>query len=168
MKCLTIYQPWASLIVLGAKTHETRTWKTQHRGPLLIHAGRRFLDAARDITALEPFHTPLREAGYPMASDLPLGAIVGMVELIDCKDVEEIRDGLSQTERDFGDFRNGRWAWILGSPVKFSQPVIYQGKQGIFDIDDRLLESIIKEAKGATLASLNVQVNTPVAECNTV
>jgi hypothetical protein len=39
VKALTIRQPWASLVALGVKTIETRSWSTKYRGPLLIHAG---------------------------------------------------------------------------------------------------------------------------------
>lgn len=39
MKVLTLHQPWASLIALGIKTIETRSWSTQYWGPLAIHAG---------------------------------------------------------------------------------------------------------------------------------
>lgn len=40
MKALTLHQPWASLIAVGAKTIETRSWSTSHRGALAIHAGK--------------------------------------------------------------------------------------------------------------------------------
>ena len=39
MKVLTIREPWASLIVNGYKKYEFRSWKTNYRGKLLIHAG---------------------------------------------------------------------------------------------------------------------------------
>lgn len=42
-KALTLHQPWASLIALGVKTIETRSWSTKYRGPLAIHAGKRGL-----------------------------------------------------------------------------------------------------------------------------
>lgn len=38
MKVLTIKEPWASLILSGKKTIETRTWKTDYRGKVLLHA----------------------------------------------------------------------------------------------------------------------------------
>ena len=41
MKALTLWQPWASLIAVGAKTIETRSWSTKYRGPLAIHAAKR-------------------------------------------------------------------------------------------------------------------------------
>lgn len=40
MKALTLWQPWASLVALGVKTIETRSWSTSHRGPLAIHASK--------------------------------------------------------------------------------------------------------------------------------
>lgn len=41
MKAITLHQPWASLVVVGAKTVETRSWATSYRGPLVVHAGKR-------------------------------------------------------------------------------------------------------------------------------
>ena len=41
MRAITIRQPWAELIVRGDKDVENRSWRTRHRGPLLIHAGAR-------------------------------------------------------------------------------------------------------------------------------
>ena len=41
MKALSIMQPWAWLIVNGHKSVENRTWNTNYRGQLLIHAGRK-------------------------------------------------------------------------------------------------------------------------------
>jgi hypothetical protein len=41
MKVLTLWQPWASLVQLGVKTIETRSWSTTYRGPLAIHAAAR-------------------------------------------------------------------------------------------------------------------------------
>lgn len=36
MKALSIRQPWASMILRGRKTIETRTWPTRYRGDMLI------------------------------------------------------------------------------------------------------------------------------------
>lgn len=40
MKALSLWQPWASLVAIGAKTIETRSWSTSYRGPLAIHAAK--------------------------------------------------------------------------------------------------------------------------------
>lgn len=41
MKAITIWQPWASLLACGAKKYETRSWKTDYRGPIAIHAAKK-------------------------------------------------------------------------------------------------------------------------------
>jgi hypothetical protein len=48
MKVISIRQPWASLIVIGAKDVENRTWPTRYRGPVLIHASQRADDVSSD------------------------------------------------------------------------------------------------------------------------
>ena len=56
--CLSMHQPWASLLVMGIKIHEGRTWYSQHRGRLWIHAGIRDVrfwfrfDSCRSIQTL--------------------------------------------------------------------------------------------------------------------
>ena len=40
MKVLTIKEPWATLIIEGYKKYEFRSWKTNYRGKILIHAGK--------------------------------------------------------------------------------------------------------------------------------
>lgn len=142
MKCITIHQPWASLVVGGHKKHETRTWKTAHRGRILIHSGKRFIDAARSLASVTPFYQLLQEMEIKNSYDLPLGAIIGEVEILDCKDTEEIRDTTEELERTLGDFRNGRWAWILGSPKRYSNPIPYTGKQGLFEVPDEVVAPI--------------------------
>ena len=71
MKVLTIKQPWASLIIEGYKEYEFRSWKTNYRGELLIHAGKSI-----DKEAYK------RLGKYLI--NMPLGKIIGKVELLDC------------------------------------------------------------------------------------
>ncbi len=40
MKALTLTQPWASLVAVGAKRIETRSWETNYRGTIAIHAAK--------------------------------------------------------------------------------------------------------------------------------
>ena len=41
-RCLSLIQPWATLVAIGAKKVETRSWKTPYRGWLAIHASKAF------------------------------------------------------------------------------------------------------------------------------
>jgi activating signal cointegrator 1 len=54
MKPISIHQLWASLIALSEKHYETRNWKPQHRGPILIHASKSFSKAEQALVQTEP------------------------------------------------------------------------------------------------------------------
>ncbi len=53
MKVLTLKQPWATLVAEGIKKYEFRSWKTNYRGKILIHAGtgidKKELEKFRDL-----------------------------------------------------------------------------------------------------------------------
>ncbi len=122
---LTIFQPYASLVARGAKQHETRSWSTPYRGPLVIHAGAHksyVRDHMRNFYA-EPFRTFLLRAGISVVSALPLGCGLCVVDLMDCIPTEKLARSLSEQERTFGDFSRGRYAWKLENLRLFDQPV---------------------------------------------
>jgi len=132
MKAITIHQPWASLIASGAKRYETRSWKTNHRGRLAIHAGKvwsddhqAFVDDLRD--KFPRFHVLQN-----LPSDLPLGAIICVCDLVDCIPVEQIRDQLSPLELELGDYSDGRYAWELKVVKVAPEPIPMAGKQGLW------------------------------------
>ena len=54
MKALSLTQPWASLVVIGAKCYETRSWATNYRGPLAIHASKGFPVWAKQFAGSSP------------------------------------------------------------------------------------------------------------------
>lgn len=134
MKGLTLTQPWATLVALGAKRFETRSWSTGYRGPLAIHAAKGLgpvggKDGLWRITGTEPFQSALAGAG-----PLPLGLIVAVVDLVDVLPTEEAlaRYVIAGTdEESFGDYSNGRFAWKLTNvrPVR----VPYRGALGLWD-----------------------------------
>jgi hypothetical protein len=88
VKALTIHQPWASLIAAGVKTIETRDRRTNYRGSILIHAGRRLYTAAdkhhdRHLWDLTYDALDGLERSYGIY-DLPYGAVVATAQLVDC------------------------------------------------------------------------------------
>src|SRR5882724_6996560 len=111
MKCLSVCQPWATLLMLGAKVLETRSWKTGYRGPVAIHSSKKFTPTAKLLCGREPFASALLRAQVTSHEQLPPGVILGTVQLEDCLIAEHLdhQDGLTDAERDFGDFRPGRW-----------------------------------------------------------
>lgn len=137
MKCLSVIQPWATLIVLGAKRFETRPWRTSHRGRLAIHACRNFPEESRVKCLWEPFRSVLRQAGFCHPADLPRGAVIGTVDLFGCAKAEDIlRDLTESPEADFGDYGSGRWAWRLANPVALATPLRFCGRLGLFDVPE--------------------------------
>jgi hypothetical protein len=137
MKCLSLIQPWATLILTGAKTHETRRWSTSHRGLLAIHASRTVPLGIQHLCDEEPFCSALRAAGYESAVELPRGVILGTVELLDVLAVDRLDlSQLPPREIAFGDFSPGRFAWKLANPVLFAEPLSVRGKPGLFQTDE--------------------------------
>ena len=141
MKCLSVMQPWATLLVSGAKRYETRSWRTNYRGVLAIHASRTFTPAARELCRAEPFRSALLQAGFHSGADLPRGKVLGTVELAGCLPTDElVRGGGGEyaREKTFGDYRPGRWAWACLRPGPLAVPFDYPGGLGVFEIPDHL------------------------------
>ena len=102
MKAFTVYQPYAHAIVAGVKHYETRPRRTHIRGRVAVHAGR--LDEVQATKHLKngEFWAVLEAAGG--GGNLPRGAVIGTVEIVDCVPVEELVDSLDNRERLLGDY----------------------------------------------------------------
>jgi activating signal cointegrator 1 len=120
MKALTLWQPWASLVAMGVKKIETRSWTTKYRGPIAIHSARRFppdwLGASRHSQAFQSelrsvFSTTLQCQMERKVYELPRGCILCTVILLGIERTEDVRDGLDDRERVFGNYEDGRYAW---------------------------------------------------------
>jgi hypothetical protein len=111
MFALSVRQPWASQIVAGARPHEVRRWHTELRGPLAIHASGR-----------------LPPGGFPPGRPLPLGYVLGTVELADCVRVEDLPAG----ERALAGSHPGHWVWRFRDPRPFPRPIRARGRLGLF------------------------------------
>jgi activating signal cointegrator 1 len=131
MKALTLTQPWATLIAIGAKRIETRCWRTPYRGTLAIHAAKGFPKSARE-TCNDPAFAA--ELGPDV---LPVGAVIATCRLISCLPTRELQSNrlievdptvgcddflLDDRERQFGDYSPGRWAWLLAD-VRRCNPI---------------------------------------------
>lgn len=125
MKCISIQQPWAGLILTGYKDIENRSWSTAHRGRLAIHAGAKmYEDSFTSATAI------MKRIGKRIdprgMAQFTRSAIVGYVDLIDIV-----------VESD-SPWYTGDIGWILANPVAI-KPIPYRGKLGLFDIPDSLI-----------------------------
>jgi len=144
MKALTLTQPWATLIALGAKRIETRSWGTRYMGRLAIHAAKVFPNRDRELCMSEPFCHRLLN-GDEILVDMPRGAVVATAQLRACiriasfADVKSRLDRLStlpkvaEFEEAFGDYSPGRYAWILDDIVPLDRPVPARGALGLWE-----------------------------------
>lgn len=154
MKAISLLQPWASLVVMGAKKIETRSWNTKYRGELLIHASRNMTVGQKRLG--QEFNRDFN-AGLGFIEDLPTGAIIGRVILLDTFRTEGLHEIITLTanywhirneidfdnaydkEHAFGDYSPGRYGWLLSNPVQFKQPVPAKGALSIWEYEGSIL-----------------------------
>lgn len=140
MKVISLLQPWATLVAIGAKRIETRSWATKYRGPLAIHASKGVKAFIKKLIWTEPFHTVLAKAGFKLCFgadwNLPLGKIIATCNLADVIPITpEFVASLSEQEKAFGDYTPGRFAWILEDVKKLPEPIPAKGQLGLWKFD---------------------------------
>ena len=159
MKVLSILQPWATLVVIGAKKIETRSWNTKFRGPLLIHASQRkiklqegMFDLISEMEKITGFMDNYK--------NLPYGAIIGKVDIISTESSYMISSILRREQENwrlhpnrefmnkflaakidheselvFGDYSPSRYGWLLSDAVEFANPIPAKGALSIWNYD---------------------------------
>lgn len=144
MKAISLLQPWATLVAVGAKRLETRSWSTPYRGRIAIHASKGFGPVYRFLAGEEPFRSALAAGGYQSPGELPRGAVVALATLVDCIPVTTTCGGFARfarrgnfddipaSELPFGDFGPGRWAWVLEDVVRLEEPYPARGSLGVW------------------------------------
>jgi len=156
MKCLSLYQPWATLIAIGAKSIETRSWSTRYRGPILIHAAKRW-DRSCSLMLFHPDTLQAwNTAGIPQGQRTPVGAVLAIADLLDCVQVVDTgcllvtklanEERIYPPEESFGNYTPGRWAWKLANIRRFKTPIPCVGHQRIFNVPDELVADQIRQA----------------------
>ena len=128
MKALTIKEPWATLIIEGYKKYEFRSWKTNYRGKILIHAG---LSLEKDMKE--------RFKDYDL--EYKLGYIIGEAEIVDCILVDK---KLNEQLKKINPVVYGRsnhvenYAWKLENIKKYDNPISCKGKLGLWNYEGKL------------------------------
>jgi activating signal cointegrator 1 len=145
IKVISLWQPWAALMVTRHKQLETRSWGTRYRGLIAIHAARRWTAAERLTVRDTSFAMALAEGGYLPSIDheaeryserraLDLGAIIGIGELVSCYAVgEKSAPPPDSWERLFGAYGQGRYMWYIRDVRALPEPFEIGGKQGLWD-----------------------------------
>jgi len=142
MKALSVRQPWSWLLAAGYKEIENRSWHTQVRGTILIHAGKTAEDpeypqrlmqnqiaSAPKDKELEAYVEQIQAINrYRTAYENPAmrGAIIGAAEIVDCLHES---DSL---------WYQGPHGFLLRNPHLFEAPVPWSGRLGFFEVDTDL------------------------------
>jgi hypothetical protein len=142
MKALTLTQPWATLVAIGAKHIETRGWRTPYTGPLAIHAAKGFPPQVEALCYTQPFLRVLLGA-HTELDKLPRGAVIATCRMTGCVPVEVINNAsnvfavslgqISEQELAFGDYSAGRWAWILEDVKPLPEPIPARGALSLWE-----------------------------------
>lgn len=166
MKALSLTQPWATLVAIGAKRIETRSWSTRHRGLIAIHASKGFPKDCQEICNGSPFVRALAEgrssAVYRSSppehwyhfstprfqGGLPLGQIIATARLVNVKPTQPYDDDEAFLETDecaFGDYTPGRFAWLLDDVAALPVPIPCRGALGLWEVPAQIDEAVALE-----------------------
>ncbi len=132
MKAITIKEPFATLIKNKKKYIETRSWKTNYRGEIYIHAGVAKLDKSiKARTELSKLYTE---------DELNFGNIICKCNLVDCVYMDEKFIEEAKKNHDnyvSGYYSVGRYAWILDN-IEVIKPIPKKGQLGIWNFNDKV------------------------------
>jgi len=135
MKCLSVSQPYADLIVNGKKTIELRTWNTKFRDEFLVHAPLKVKTDACERLGIDK--TKLRT-----------GVIVGKVELYDVKMYNSLGELKTDYENHLAseEFFRHRYGFLLRNPQELRVPIPHKGSLGFFEarLHSQITENDVK------------------------
>lgn len=155
-KALTIRQPWAWAIAEGFKDVETRSWRTHFRGDVFLHAGKSFdADFAGSPVADllggfaycaeisgrkgKPYPPPKlpRRLRFPNCGEVPSGAIIGVIEIVDCVPSLECYSPWS-------DGSPGCFCWVIRNVRKLSSPFPITGRLNFWDVSSTVAKKLLR------------------------
>mgnify|MGYP004469618777 FL=1 len=124
MKVLTLRQPWATLVAEGIKKYEFRSWKTNYRGKVLIHAG-----TGIDKEDIKKYEN--------MNLKFPSRRIIAVVEIEDCLELDGDLNKkiISENNIAYGHKIRTGYAWKLKNIKKIDYDKEVNGQLGFWNID---------------------------------
>ena len=148
MKAISIKQPWASLIAHGIKDIENRTWKTNYRGKVYIHASAKQAGSYDELlNDLQKIEFKEKYDRVTLRKQHHFSAIIGEVDIVDC--VINHPSIWAEKSDNYGRFfRNGVPAyvrkkenkpiynWVLDNPVIYEKPILnVKGKLSFWEFE---------------------------------
>lgn len=129
--CLSMHQPWASLLVHGIKTHEGRTWETPYRGKLWIHAA---AHQPADCSEIEEHYRSYLPVGGSFPAHYPTKVLLGYVFVVDCLDKESYDAQYTEPERR----EDSPFTFICVEPKALLFPLPMVGQHKLFTLENKI------------------------------
>ncbi|MGI0056857.1 MAG: ASCH domain-containing protein [Nitrosarchaeum sp.] len=122
MKCLSISQPFADLIISGKKIIELRKWNTNFRGEFLIHAPIKIRN--EDCKRLK------------ITKKLVTGVIIGKAEIYDVKKYNSSKEVKKDQKFHFvsKNFQDKIFGFKIKNAKPLRIPIPWKGQLGFFDV----------------------------------
>lgn len=129
--CLSMHQPWASLLVHGIKKHEGRSWPTDHRGRLWIHAAAHE-PATHDVRAVENFFRGRGCTRFP--THYPTSVLLGRVDVTDCLHTDDYKIVVPAADQE----SESDYVFICVHAALLVVPLRMEGKHKIYALDKKI------------------------------
>lgn len=124
MKCLSLKQPYAELLVSGKKTIELRKWNTLFRGQFLIHASKNIDKERSELLGIDP-------------NTLSRGAIIGTAILYDVKQYKnktELEIDKNKHYADINKFGFCKYGFMIKGAHRHRNSIPCPGKLKFFEV----------------------------------
>ena len=135
MKALSIRPPWAWAILHAGKDVENRTWKTNTRGTIAVHASQTMSRLYYDQALEEIKKTALRSK-VPPYDDMVRGAIVGLVDIIGCEQRTKSKWHIK-----------GNYGFVLANPRVLREPIPCNGRLSFWEVPDNIARRVSRQFK---------------------
>src|SRR5262249_21131203 len=140
IRALTIRQPFPELILRRRKPYEIRSWKTNYRGPLLIHSAAKIRTDCAEEVGLK-------------AGTLTTSAFVGIAVLSDVRPYTRADSKLLNQRRAIGSWSPSLFSWVLKNPIRLARPIKANGRLGLFTVPfsvARMVQPYVRKLKTVT------------------
>ncbi|XP_050651907.1 activating signal cointegrator 1 isoform X1 [Macaca thibetana thibetana] len=131
--CLSIHQPWASLLVRGIKRVEGRSWYTPHRGRLWIAATAK-KPSPQEVSELQATYRLLRGKDVEFPNDYPSGCLLGCVDLIDCLSQKQFKEQFPDISQE----SDSPFVFICKNPQEMVVKFPIKGNPKIWKLDSKI------------------------------
>lgn len=133
MKAISIRPPWAWAILHANKDIENRTWRTNIRGTIAIHASQTMSRPYYE-SAVEEIKKAAPNAKVPPFEMMVRGAIIGLVEIVGC---EERTKSKWHVPNHYG--------FMLANPRALREPIPCDGRLSFWEVPDDIARRISRE-----------------------